>query len=1170
VVDASLKGFVSILCLLFPLALTGAQAPMITSPVDNSVRVRIANSTHPKANSIYDAGRLDGGVALERMILVLGSSAEQEHGARTFLDSQQTKSSPDFHRWITPEEFGQKFGPATQDIQQVKAWLQQQGFAVTSVAKSGRWIEFSGTSSQVEAAFQTEMRHYQVDGELHTANATDITIPVALSSVVRGAASLHDFYSKPTVRSFSTKAMARSVGGKPMIDLGTLGHALTPGDFAAIYNLNPLYNGVAPSPQTTPLDGSGQTIAIVAESLINTQAGTGIDDVAIFRQIFGLPANAPNIIVTGDAPAFNGAGFEATLDVEWAGAVAPKAQIDLVASAGTLTTDPVILSSIYVVDNNLAPIMNLSFSGCEAAMGSAENAFWNGLWEQAAAQGISVFVASGDNGAADCESSYWDAPSELAVNGLSSTPFNTSVGGTEFNETVDGGTATTFWNSGTVMPAAIGYIPETVWNDCLTKCGDAAGGGISSIYAVPSWQTLSITGLSGAGYTMRALPDVSLSAAEGHDPYVVCYSRYSFEPDCQVSGGVVSFSQFGGGTSFSSPAMAGVMALINQAAGGRQGLANYELYSLAAAENSSYSACNSSSQTNPATRASQCAFNDVTTGDNGVPGADTLVSFVPPGDVAGQLGYSALAGYDPATGLGSINAAALVNAWTKDVAEFKGSATTLSASFNGTSLPSSSVSIVHGQPVSINVSVQALGTDKSHTPGKEISLLAKGGNLSSDVGFYAMPLTGGNGTANSGYIDVKYLPAGTNYDLYAYYPGDGVFAGSTSNSISVSVAPENTTSIVQSGILTGGVGSTPTSGSSLDYGDINMLAFTVNVAGVSQLLPTKGSVAFTDNGTPLGAVALGPEPAGTAQYIDGYTVRNRLSIGQHVIVATYGGDGVVPSNYNGSTSNGVTVTITKGVPTLVSVRSPQTAVAGQQVNLNTYLIFGEGAIVPTGTVQFMDGSTTLGAPVTLDSNANAAITVTLNTTGTHSLTAQYSGDSLYNSVTSDASTLQITAPFTLASTITSQTIQQGQAATFNLTLSNSNFVGVIALTCTSTNAPAGVLCSIPSSETLTASTTSIPITMTVTTATKQSRVSPVLLRTLPFSYAAFAGVVFFVNRKTMRIALVALVLLVALGMSACGGSKTANTQPSPYATFVVTGTSGTMSTSVMVNVVINQ
>jgi len=302
------------------------------------------------------------------------------------------------------------------------------------------------------------------------------------------------------------------------------------------------------------------------------------------------------------------------------------------------------------------------------------------------------------------------------------------VGGTEFDE---GANPATFWNStnGTGFTSALGYIPEKTWNDSCTPADSgsfcqlvnfydfsAGGGGISKTYTlaqnlVPSYQTLSIQGLSGQNFPGRAIPDVSLASATTHDPYLFCFSSDPTAPDCQVSGQSVTIKNIAGGTSFASPEFAGIMALINQAAGERQGLANFVLYALAAAENSSFAGCNSSNQTNPAVPpGAACVFNDVTKGNNGVAGNDILSAFVPneDGNVSGQTGYNAAAGYDPSIGLGSVNAATLIGKWINLATGFQGSQTTVSASFNGTPLPSTSVSIVHGQAVSVTVMPAAL------------------------------------------------------------------------------------------------------------------------------------------------------------------------------------------------------------------------------------------------------------------------------------------------------------------------------------------------------------------------------------------------------------------------------------------------------------------------------
>src|SRR5262249_19986930 len=390
-----------------------------------------------------------------------------------------------------------------------------------------------------------------------------------------------------------------------------ISHFLAPGDYTKIYDLASLYQSGA--------DGTGQTIAIVARSKVE------LTDVETFRSIFGLPANDPTMIVDGADPgfSFSGDSVEASLDVEWAGAVAPNATIDLVVSASTQTTDGVDLSSAYIVDNNLAPIMTVSFGECEKFLGAAENAFYNSLWQQAAAQGISVFVSAGDNGAAGCDDpNSGPATGGLAVSGLASTPFNTAVGGTQFNEN---GNDSTFWNStnDAAFSSAVGYIPENVWNEscdptkttCLFNESNlfSGSGGASSLYAKPLWQA-GVAGIPNDGH--RDIPDVSFTSASAHDGFLVC-----FEGSCQTttdSNGHLQLLNAAvvGGTSAASPSFAGLMAIVDQQAGGRQGLANYVLYPLAAAED--FSHCNASSRTNPASTTT-CVFNDVTAGNNSIP-----------------------------------------------------------------------------------------------------------------------------------------------------------------------------------------------------------------------------------------------------------------------------------------------------------------------------------------------------------------------------------------------------------------------------------------------------------------------------------------------------------------------------------------------------------------------
>jgi large repetitive protein len=929
-----------------------SQGAIGTAPVP---RVMIARSTHPLARQENDAGAVDGGTAFERMVLVLGATAQQEQLLQTLLDSQQTKGSSDYHRWLTPEEFGDRFGPSPDDLQRVQAWLLQQGFSVETVAQSRRWIEFSGTSAQVETAFQTKMRHYRVNGELHTANATDISIPASLAPVVRGVASLHDFFSKPLVShliSVRRDSQGVLVPEDPTFTLtGQSGaaHYLAPGDFASIYNLNPLYK--------SGLDGTGQTIAIVARSNLE------LSDVEIFRQIFGLPANDPNIILRGSLPdlLFTDDMVEATLDAEWAGAVAPSATVIVVASASTLTSDGVDLSAAYIVDNNLAGIMSTSFEQCEQNLGPAESEFYNALWQQAAAQGMSVFVASDDAGAAGCADpqapNNQPAPGELAVNGVASTPFDTAVGGTEFNEN---GNDSAFWNSANSLSltSVLGYIPEVVWNEscdptqstaCLNNSYDlfAGGGGASAVYPKPSWQ--SAPGVPSDGH--RDLPDVSLTAAGGHDGYLFCISGPT---GCQTDGlGNLTNAGVVGGTSASSPTFAGIIALVAQQAGGRLGLANYVLYRLASAQQNP-SACNSSSLTNPALR-SPCVFNDITAGNNSVPG---------------QAGFSAQSGFDLATGLGSVNAANLVNEWNSIT--FQGSSTTLAG-------PQTQVQ--HGRALSLTVTVSpAAGTI---TPTGSVALLT---DKFGPAGF--VPLTNGSFVGS-----VSSLPGG-QYNLTAHYQGDETFGSSDSNPIPINISTENS-SVALSAFTFGFSGPIPVT--SLPYGQY--VYFHAQVASSSGNGTPTGTVTFQDGATLLGT--FGVDGKGGSEIVSGgfvdYGATISLASGSHSITAIYSGD----NSFTPSTSQPFAFTVTKANPTVLFPNTTPLNLAPGQLLPVLVEVTTAGPVVPTGTVQFFDEGVALGNPVTIapevsGPNPDAAAQLPLSV-GFHSITAIYNGDALYNS-----------------------------------------------------------------------------------------------------------------------------------------------------------------------------
>jgi pseudomonalisin len=566
----------------------------VTSFVDDERRVTLRGNRHPLALAQNDTGAVAPDYLMERMLLTLLPDAAQQDVLDQFVDAQHNPDSPYYHQWLTPEQYGERFGVSEADIAQIVGWLQGHGMAVEEVTAGRRSIVFSGTAAQVQEAFHTPIHAYRIGDEVRHANVKEPEIPTALVRVVGGVVSLHDFRSEPMHNGARLPLPEFSSGGS---------YYLAPADFATIYDLAPLYQ--------QSINGNGQSVAIVGRSNIN------LADVRQFRTFFGLPANDPQIIVNGTDPGIFNSGeeTEADLDVEWSGAVARNAAIKFVVSKSTNSSDGVDLSAQYIVNHNVAPVMSMSFGLCEAWLGSSGNSFLKSLWQQAAAQGITVFVSSGDNGAAGCDSaSAATATHGRAVNGLCSTPYNVCVGGTEFNEASHPSLYWSSTNASGTQASALSYIPEVVWNESGPGAGLwASGGGVSAIYAKPSWQAG--TGVPADG--KRDVPDVSLTAA-GHDGYLI-----------YQNGGLYVV----GGTSAATPSFAGVMALVVQHTAARQGNANTVFYSLDSKQRAGGAS----------------VFHDITSGNNSVPG---------------QTGFNATAGYDQATGLGSIDASVLVNHWS--------------------------------------------------------------------------------------------------------------------------------------------------------------------------------------------------------------------------------------------------------------------------------------------------------------------------------------------------------------------------------------------------------------------------------------------------------------------------------------------------------------------------
>ncbi len=608
--------------------------------IDEERRLTLHGSTHPLATKQNDLGAIRPEFPMERMILTLSPDAEQQRALTRLAQAQHDPSSPFYHQWLTPEQYGERFGVSENDLAQVTRWLESHGMQLEEVPAGRNLIIFSGTEAKVQETFHSEIHRFLSGDEYHHANVKDAEIPEALASVVAGVVSLHDFRSHPA-HSGVRKVDAQFSSGSS--------HYLTPADFATIYDIGPAYQ------QT--LTGSGQTIAVLGRSNLK------LTDVRQFRSLFGLPSNDPRILLNGPDPGIYDSGeeTEADLDVEWSGAVARNATIDFVVSQSTNSTDGVYLSAQYAVNHNLASVITVSFGLCEAWVGTPGNAFLNSLWQQAAVQGISVFVSSGDSGAAGCDSaSAPRAVNGLAVNGLCSTIYDTCVGGTEFNDAANPALYWASFNAAGTQASALGYIPEVAWNESGYGLW-ATGGGASAIYSKPWWQ-------SGAGVpadARRDVPDVSLAAA-GHDGYLVVQE-----------GGLVVV----GGTSAAAPSFAGLMAMVVQNANARQGNADTALYALAAKQASGGAA----------------VFHDITSGNNTVPG---------------QVGFNATRGYDRSTGLGSVDAWLLIHHWSDanlaPAFQLSSSSTSLSVSAGGSSTMTVNIMGSGGFNAAANLSVAGL------------------------------------------------------------------------------------------------------------------------------------------------------------------------------------------------------------------------------------------------------------------------------------------------------------------------------------------------------------------------------------------------------------------------------------------------------------------------------
>jgi hypothetical protein len=1029
------------------------QVNRITAPIDDSNRVSLPGNIHPLAQARFDRGPAPLSMPTGRLLLVLQPSAAQQRALLQYLADLQNPGAPAFHQWLTPAQYGARFGPSDSDLQTIESWLQSHGFKVDKVPQARNIIQFSGSIDQLQTAFHTAIHTFSVNGETHYANVTDPQIPAALASIVTGVAPLNDFHPKPGVQLGATGRYDPTTHTiQPDLTLFGVGNGapnlfVDPADAATIYdtpnaNLNANYTA-------TTYDGAGVSIGIVGTSDLT------LADVTNYRTAFlgetSSSVNLPTVVIDGNDPGLTGAADEALLDNEIAGGIAPKAKIYFYTSADTDLSSGLMNAWYRALDDNTVSILNLSFSGCEAAQGTAGNQALLEAAEQAAAQGISVTVSTGDGGSAGCDDFDTAALAQygLAVNGIASTPYTIAVGGTDFDvlsSSFSNYVSTT--NSGTApyYRTALGYIPEEPWNNSTTSNTTlannvayrdssgttnivAGGGGVSTVYSKPAFQS-SLTPNDNA----RDLPDVSLFAANGfYQAYwAFCSDNVtdgnpngSPYTECQTTAGqLTASSTFGGagGTSASAPAFAAMLALVEQKTGSRLGQADYVLYQLA---QSKYST----------------VFHDVTSGNNSVPCAGGTPQC---GSNGFLTGYNAGTGYDLASGLGSVDVAAMANSWSS--VSLTSTSTTLA--IDNSTAP---VTAVHGKSLTFQVGVNP--SSATGVVGIVDSASETSGAPQND-GQFSIALTSGSGSATW-----NGLPGGA-YTVSAHYGGDTSDASSSSTPITVTISPEASTTALSINAENPNSGASISNLGSIPYG--SQVVLDAQITGAAEGSSTQGlatgTVTYSDGSTTLGTASV--SSSNLASYPPLSSAFSVFAVGSHNVTAKYSGD---PS-YNPSASSPVAFTIVPASTSISASASSTSISAGQSTSISfavtTTLNLGAA---PGGSVQLTANGQTLATVTNFQRTTNPsgsapyyelagsatiqASQLTLNATNV--ITVTYSGDPNYAIATTTVS-VNVTGSvpsFTLANS-GNITAAAGSTGTSTLTLTPAGgFTGEVLFAC---------------------------------------------------------------------------------------------------------------------------
>jgi subtilase family serine protease len=838
-----------------PAAGVSAPVPRVLADWRGSAGVAIAHSKPSMNPAAIDLGPAPANQSLGRMILLLAPSPAQQQALAAELASLQNPSSPTYHRWLTPQAFALSYANHPSDVAAVAAWLESQGFAVAPLPAGLGWIEFSGTVAQVQQAFGTQVDMIAIPGSTGSGNTralltTNIMVPGALSPVIAGLVSLDGVLSMPALT--APQPLAVSAADLASLTSPASAAAFTPHLAAQLLNVTPL--------TTQGVNGAGQTIAIVSRSNINSA------DVAAFRSAFALPASPLDISVNGPDPGLVDDQAEATLAASWAGAAAPGAQILLAPAATTAATDGVDLSLAAIIDQDLANVIAVGYSACEAALSPAHQAFYSALSQQAAAEGITVIAAAGDGGAAACTPAGGTVPVDtgLGVNALASTPWNTAVGVAAYGAggAAAGTSALTAWSP--TDPANPAYAPADP--------AYASGGGSSTLYSRKIWQPIpaELATASSAATNSRFLPDLALPTAL--DSTVNPGLAFCLSGSATASGCTLVRS---GGSGVATAFFAGVAALINQKNGVQGNLA-------------------------PSLYATSRAFNDVAQGTAKlacVPGSSGC-------DATGLIGYAAGSGYDLATGLGVPDVEKLVTELAKPLATGATPTIVLSITpvqanhtYNPSALVTFTARVIDPASAGIPTGVVSIYDSANYDVLTPDATLSSSGSAA----------TGSSATFGPMELSSFYNYSGPeSYNLGIIYSGDSTYPSEDPGYL-LSVTSELSPTVLTV---------TPSSNSPALGSNITVTVTLGIVASgpPAGSVPPSGAVTLTVNGVALNPVALSTTGSVTSAV---FTVP--ITATSNSIVASYPGD----SNYGSSTSNPLLINL-QGFTLTASPSNPPT------------------------------------------------------------------------------------------------------------------------------------------------------------------------------------------------------------------------------------------------------